>query len=168
MGLFDRIKNIMAKPEPEKPQRTVFDLREGDIVDVSLVSYEVVGRLRNQGRNERMITLQDGSDIRYLHIESREKLVFSLYEPIDGRLDSFDEVPTTIDLDGVEYYLEENYSGRVDVSGKTAFSAGGDQHVWQFQSDHRKLLRIEWQDGRFMMYEGESIPSADVQIVRGT
>jgi hypothetical protein len=168
MGLFDRIKNLVTKPEPEKPQRTVFDMREGDIVEVSLVSYEVIGRVDNQGRKERMVTLRDGNDIRYLHIENRETLVFALYDPIDGRLDSFNEVPTTIELDDTEYYMEENYSGRVHASGKTAFSSSGEQYVWRFQSDNRKFLRIEWQQGRFMMYEGEMVLPADVQVVRGT
>ncbi|HJV45812.1 MAG TPA: DUF4178 domain-containing protein, partial [Bacillota bacterium] len=78
------------------------------------------------------------------------------------------EVPTTIDMDGITYHLEEQYSGNVNVAGKTPFSIAGEQYVWQFQSDNRKLLRLEWQDGRMMMYEGETILPADVQVLRGT
>ncbi len=30
------------------------------------------------------------------------------------------------------------------------------------------LLRIEWQDGRFMLYEGEDVLPADVRFLRGS
>jgi hypothetical protein len=30
-----------------------------------------------------------------------------------------------------------------------------------------QLLRVEWQDGRFMLYEGERILPADVHVLRG-
>ena len=33
--------------------------------------------------------------------------------------------------------------------------AGSD--VWQYQSDDYKSPRIEWQNGRFMLYEGEKV-----------
>lgn len=52
--------------------------------------------------------------------------------------------------------------------GKTPFAASEEQYVWEFQSDNRKLLRVEWQNGRTMMYEGEVIIPADVQIIRAT
>ena len=66
-------------------------------------------------------------------------------------------------MDDTEYHMEEQYNGRVVVMGKTPFSASEEQYVWEFQSDNRKLLRIEWQNGRTMMYEGEAIIPADVQ-----
>ncbi|WP_026678465.1 DUF4178 domain-containing protein [Fictibacillus gelatini] len=168
MGLFNRIKNLVSKPEPPKPERTVLDLREGDMVEVSFVTYEVIGSVKNHARKEQMVTLRDGNELRYLHMEDRETLSFALYSTIDGRLDSIREVPSTIELDGVDYYLEEEYNGRVIATGKTPFSMAGEQFVWRFQSDQRKLLRIEWQDGRFMMYEGEPTIRADVQVVRAT
>ncbi|HZG82138.1 MAG TPA: DUF4178 domain-containing protein, partial [Brevibacillus sp.] len=58
--------------------------------------------------------------------------------------------------------------GRILVVGKAPFSASGEQYIWQFQSDQRQLLRIEWQDGRFMLYEGETVLPADVQVLRGS
>jgi len=119
-------------------------------------------------RNEIILTLQDGKTIRYLKIENRESTYYKLYAPIDGRLDSINEIPTTIEMDDIEYHMEEQYNGRAVVMGKTPFAISDEQHVWEFQSDNRKLLRIEWQDGRTMMYEGESILSADVQIIRAT
>jgi len=70
--------------------------------------------------------------------------------------------------DDVTYHLEEQYTGRVNVVGKAPFHTSGEQYIWQFQSDQRQLLRIEWQDGRFMLYEGETVLPADVQVLRGT
>jgi len=168
MSLFQRIKNLMKKPEPPIVEKSMLTLGPGDFCEVSLVTYEVTGRIQNRQRNAIVLTLRDGNTIRYLHVEQREVLKFSLYSPIDGRLDSFDEVPTTIEMEDNTYHLEEQYSGHVLAVGNTPFRQGGEQHVWQFQSDDSKLLRIEWQDGRFMLYEGEWILTADVQVLRGT
>lgn len=71
-----------------------------------------------------------------------------------------------MDLDGTLYFLEEEYGGYVSVVGKTPFLQGGEQHVWQYQSDDGKLLRIEWQNGRFMLYEGVKVIPADVKVIR--
>jgi len=167
MNLFRRVKNLWSKPAPPKPEKSILTLGPGDICEVSLVTYQVTGRIQNRRRNAVLLTLQDGNTIRYLYIEQREKLIFSLYSPIDGRLDSTDEVPTVIEMDGRVYHLEEQYAGTVQAIGSTPFMQGGEQHVWQFQSDDSRLLRIEWQDGRFMLYEGEWVLPADVQVVRG-
>ncbi|ABS23679.1 DUF4178 domain-containing protein [Bacillus cytotoxicus] len=168
MSLFKRIKNIIKSPEPAKPERSLLTLAPGDMIEVSLIMYELIGKTSMHSRNEIVLTLQDGKTIRYLKIENRESTYYKLYTPIDGRLDSIDEIPTTIEMDGIDYHLEEHYSGRAVVMGKTPFAVSDEQYVWEFQSDNRKLLRIEWQDGRTMMYEGEAILSADVQIIRAT
>ncbi|ALS28216.1 DUF4178 domain-containing protein [Paenibacillus cisolokensis] len=168
MSLFKRIKNLMRKPEPLKPTPSMLTIGPGDICEVSLVTYEVVGRTQNRQRNQIVLTLQDGSTIRYLTIEERERTAYALYDPIDGRLDAVDEVPTILELDDRVYHLEEQYSGFITAVGRTPFVQGGEQHVWQYQSDDRKLLRIEWQDGRFMLYEGESVLPADVRALRGS
>ncbi|MFD0618997.1 DUF4178 domain-containing protein [Paenibacillus sp. GCM10027629] len=168
MSIFNRIKNILAKPEPPKAERNILQLGPGDAVEVSLVTYQITGRTNNRQRNAVVLTLQDGNTIRYLHIEEREQVVYALYEPIDGRLDEPDEVPTTIEMEDRTYYMEEQYSGNVLVTGKTPFMQAGEQYVWQYQSDDYKLLRIEWQNGRFMLYEGDKVISGDVQVLRGT
>ncbi|MFD3450423.1 DUF4178 domain-containing protein [Microbacteriaceae bacterium 4G12] len=168
MSLFNRIKNIVKKPESPMPEKSILTLEPNDIVEVSLVTYQVVGKTRIPQRNTIFLTLRDGNIIRYLKIEEREQTHYELYTPIDGRLDSINEIPTTIEMEDVSYHLEEQYSGRVIVNGKTPFAASGEQYIWDFQSDNRKLLRIEWQDGRMMMYEGEFILPADVQVIRAT
>ncbi|MGO4108364.1 DUF4178 domain-containing protein [Paenibacillus sp. YAF4_2] len=167
MSIFKRIKNIMAKPEPVKVEKSILSLAPGDVCEVSLVTYQVTGSSRNRSRNAVVLTLQDGTDIRYLSIEERERTVYALYEQIDGRLDTFDEVPTTLELDDRAYHMEENFSGVIAANGKTPFMQGGEQYVWQYQSDDMKLLRVEWLDGRFMLYIGESVLPADVRVIRG-
>ncbi|BAU27811.1 uncharacterized protein DUF4178 [Aneurinibacillus soli] len=168
MSLFERIANILKKPEPPKPEKSVRDLGPGDIVEVSLVTYEVVGSTQSPKRKAVFLTLQDGSTVNYLKIEERERVYYELYTAIDGRLDSVDEIPTTIEMEDTVYHMEEQYSGNVFSKGKTPFSSEGEQYVWEFQSDNRKLLRIEWQDGRMMMYEGELVIPGDVKVIRAT
>lgn len=167
MSIFKRIKNILSKPEPVKVEKSILTLTAGDVCEVSLVTYQVTGRTQNRSRNAVVLTLQDGTAIRYLSIEERERTVYALYESIDGRLDTFDEVPTILELDDRTYHMDEHFSGMITASGKTPFLQGGEQHVWQYQSDDLKLLRIEWLDGRFMLYSGESVLPADVHVLRG-
>ncbi|MDB4867102.1 MAG: hypothetical protein JWR03_1435 [Cohnella sp.] len=168
MSLFKRIRNLVGKAEPPQVERSMLTLGPGDVCEVSLITYQVTGRTQNPQRSSALLTLQDGADIRYLLIEERERTVYALYQPIDGRLDSIDEVPTTMELDDSSYYLEEQYSGFIVPVGKTSFMRGGEQSVWQYQSDDKKLLRIEWLDGRFMLYQGESVLPADVRVIRGS
>ncbi|OBZ10314.1 DUF4178 domain-containing protein [Bacillus sp. FJAT-26390] len=167
MSLFKRIKNLITPAEPPIIEKSIMTLSPGDVCEVSLVTYNITGRTHNRARNAIVLTLQDGISIRYLTIEERERTVYALYDSIDGRLDSIDEVPTILELDDRTYHMEEQFSGFIIASGKTPYMQGGEQHVWQYQSDDMKLLRIEWQDGRFMLYEGESVLPADVRVLRG-
>lgn len=167
MSLLQRIKNIFAQPEPLPVEKSMLTLTVGDVCEVSLVTYQVIGRTQQWSRNSVMLTLQDGSTIRYLFIEEREQTQYSLYTPIDGRLDSLEEVPTSIELDNRMYHMEEHYTGRVAPMGRTPFAQAAEQYVWQYQSDAGHQLRVEWQDGRFMFYEGEAVLSADVRVLRG-
>ncbi|MBO2942987.1 DUF4178 domain-containing protein [Paenibacillus sp. F411] len=168
MSVWKRIRNLMTKPEPPKREKSMLELSPGDICEVSLVTYEVTGRVHNRGRNAVMLTLQDGNTTMYLQIEERETLQYRLYEPIDGRLDNPHEVPTTIELDDRMYHLEEEYGGMVTLAGRTPFTQNGEQHVWQHQSDDYRLVRVEWQNGRFMLYEGEKVIPGDVKVIRAT
>lgn len=167
MSLFKRIKNLITPVEPPIVEKSVMTLSPGDICEVSLVTYNVTGRTHNRARNAIVLTLQDGISIRYLTIEERERTMYALYDPIDGRLDSVEEIPTILELDDRTYHMEEQFSGLITAIGKTPYMQGGEQHVWQYQSDDMKLLRIEWQNGRFMLYEGENVLPADVRVLRG-
>ncbi|WP_223069429.1 DUF4178 domain-containing protein [Paenibacillus caui] len=168
MGVMKRIGRLFAKPEPPIKEKSMLELGPGDFCEVSLITYQVVGSVRNPARNAVVLSLQDGNDIKYLHIEERELLQYVLYDDINGRLDNPHEVPAELVMDDKTYYLEEEYEGRVIVTGRTPFRQGGNQHVWQFQADDNALLRIEWQDGRFMLYEGNKVISGDVQVIRST
>lgn len=168
MSIWKRIGNLFSKPEAPKAPKSMLNLAPGDICEVSLVTYEVTGRTQTSGRNAALLTLRDGSRIAYLYIEEREQLQYGLYQPIDGRLDSPEEVPATLELDGYTFYLEEEYEGYAAVTGQTPYMNGGQQHVWQYQSDDYRLLRVEWQNGRFMLYEGEKVIPGDVRVIRAS
>ncbi|HUC92189.1 MAG TPA: DUF4178 domain-containing protein [Paenibacillus sp.] len=169
MSLFKRLRNLIGGPAPAPAaERSILTVGPGDVCEVSLITYQVTGSIRNHQRNTAMLTLQDGTDFRYLLIEERELTVFALYAPIDGRLDSIEEVPMTLELDDRVFHMEEHYAGFVVPAGKTPFMRGGDQAVWNYQTDDKRLLRVEWMDGRFVLYEGETVLPADVRIIRGS
>ncbi|MFD1990199.1 DUF4178 domain-containing protein [Paenibacillus nicotianae] len=168
MGLWKRITNLVSKPKPAKVEKSPMDLSVGDICEVSLVTYEVKGSVRNRARNAVVLTIQDGNALAYLHIEERETVRYALYYPIDGGLEDSSEVPSHIEMDDTDYYLEEQYEGTVISTGRTPALQSGDQSVWQYQSDDRKLLRVEWQAGRFTLYEGEFVLNGDVHVIRAS
>lgn len=166
MNLFKRISRIMSKPAPPLEEPRDRKPGVGDFCEISLITYQVTGLTCNLRRATSVLTLQDGADLRYLVIEEREREYYFLYTPIDGRLDSIEEVPMTLELDGRTFHMEEQYTGHIATTGRTPFMQGGEQSVWQYQSDDGRLLRIEWLEGRFMLYEGEDVLPADVRIIR--
>ncbi len=165
MKLFRRLITIFQKAKEPIMEEEAVHL--GDVVEIAMVMYRVVGRTEDQKRNSVLLTLEDGSQIQYLFIERREKNLYSLFQPIDGRMDTFNEIPTTLEIDDTLYFLEEQYSGFIKTEGRTPFPTSGEQYVWKFQSDNRKLARIEWQDGKLLLYEGESVMPAEVRVLHG-
>lgn len=166
MSLFHRIINLVKKPEPPIEEKTPYTLSIGDIVDLSFNSYTVAGRVLFPQRQEAFFTIKDGSTIKYLRVAKREKLELSLYEAIDGRLEDINEVPTTIEMEGTLYHMEDQAVGAAHSSGDTPFASSSERYLWDFQSDNWKLLRIEWQAGQMMLYEGEDVLPMDVRIIQ--
>lgn len=165
MSIFNRIVNLMKKPEPPIEERTPYTLTVGDIVELSLESYTVVGRTFFPQRREAFFTLKDGSAIKYFRVVKREKLDLALYAAIDGRLEDINEIPMTIDMEGTLYHMEDQAIGVAHASGDTPFSSTDERYLWNFQSDNGDLLRIEWQAGQIMLYEGEDVLPMDVSII---
>ncbi|WP_332237331.1 DUF4178 domain-containing protein [Sporolactobacillus sp. KGMB 08714] len=166
MSIFQQIVNLVKKPEPPIEEKTAYTLSLNDVVDISLTSYTVAGKTLFPQRQEVFFTIKDGSTIRYLRVAKREKLELSLYEAIDGRLENIDEIPTTIEMDGTIYHMEDQAIGPAHSSGNTPFPSSDERYLWDFQSDNWKLLRIEWQAGRIMLYEGEEVLPADVKVIQ--
>lgn len=165
MSIFQRIINLVKKPEPPIVEKTPYTLAPGDIVDISLNSYTVSGRTFFPQRREIFYTLKDGTTIRYFRVMKRETLEFSLYQAIDGRLENIEEIPSMIELDGTQYHLEDQVVGPARSSGDTTFPSSDERYLWDFQSDAHQLLRIEWQMGQMMFYEGAPVLAMDVSII---
>lgn len=166
MALFHRIINLVKKPEPPIEEKTPYTLSIGDIVDISLSSYTVAGKMFFPQRRETFFTLKDGSSIKYLRVTKREKLDLALYKAIDGRLEDINEIPTTIEMEETLYHMEDQAVGTAHSSGDTPFSSSDERYLWDFQSDNWKLLRIEWQSGQMMLYEGDDVLPMDVRIIQ--
>lgn len=165
MSIFQRIYNLVKKPEPPIVEKTPFTLRPGDIVDISLNSYTVSGRTFFPQRREIFYTLKDGSAVSYFRVIKRETLDLGLYQAIDGRLENMEEIPSTIEMDGTQYHLEDQAAGPAQSSGDTTFPSSEERYLWDFQSDQHQLLRIEWQAGQMMLYEGAQVLAMDVSII---
>lgn len=166
MQLFRRMIHLVKKPEPPIEEKTPYNLAIGDIVEISLGSYTVAGKSIFPERQEVFFTLKDGRTIKYFRVTKREKLDLVLYEAIDGRLEEISEIPATIEMDGTLYHMEDQCIVSGHVSGDTPFPASDEHYLWDFESDNWKLLRIEWQDGQMMLYEGEDILPMDVKIIQ--
>ncbi|MDD9148759.1 MULTISPECIES: DUF4178 domain-containing protein [unclassified Sporolactobacillus] len=166
MSVFRRIINLVKKTEPAIVEKTPYTLSVGDIVDISFSSYTVAGRTFFPQRQEVFLTLKDGSTVKYMQVAKRETLDLALFEAIDGRLEDISEVPTTIEMDGTLYHMGDQAVGAAHASGDTSFPSSDERYLWDFESDDRKLLRIEWQAGRIMLYEGETVLPMEVKIIQ--
>lgn len=165
MSIFQRIANLIKKPEPPIAEKTPYTLAVGDIVEISLNSYTVAGKTFFPQRREAFFTLKDGSAIRYFRVEMRETAELALFSAIDGRLEHIDEIPATIEMDGTIYHLEDQAVEAARASGDTPFPSSEARYLWDFQSDDHQLLRIEWQAGQMMLYEGQRVLPMDVDII---
>jgi hypothetical protein len=165
MSLFQRIVNLVKKPEPPIAEKTPYTLAVGDIIEISLNSYTVSGRTLFPQRREAFFTLKDGREIRYFRVEKRETSELTLFTAIDGRLENSAEIPATIDMDGNVYHLESQAVEAAQSSGDTPFPSSEARYLWDFQSDDHQLLRIEWQAGQMMLYEGAHVLPLDVGII---
>lgn len=96
----------------------------------------------------------------------REKLDRALYKAIDGRLEDINEISTTIEMDKTLYHMEDQAISAAHSVSDTPFSSSDERYLWNFQSDNWKLLRIEWQAGQMMLYEGEDVLPMDVKIIQ--
>ncbi|MBX6394695.1 MAG: DUF4178 domain-containing protein, partial [Alicyclobacillaceae bacterium] len=112
--------------------------------------------------------LRDGQTYRHLVVERGEGWVFRLYETLDGRLDRIDEVPETIELDGVSYHLESQQESPAWVEGPMHLVHGDTVYIWNHQSDDRRLFRIEWQNGKWWFGLGRFVEEFDARMIAGT
>ena len=154
--MWKRISNLFSKPEPPKVEKSMLQLAPGDICEVSLVTYEVTGRVHNRGRNAVVLTLQDGEHhCLSSYRRTRNGSVCVIHSDrwaagFSGRGSIHHRFGRSCISSG------RGIRGHVSITGRTALRKAGSS-VWQYQSDDYKLLRIEWQNGRFMLYEGEKV-----------
>jgi hypothetical protein len=175
MGIFDRIKTIWKansnEGHPEPIQRTLTNLRVGDIVSHDLNDYKVEGvtTYRSGGQVRYGYLLSDGVNTRYMIVEQKETVRVIMYETLDARLENPDEINHEMIYDDVAYYETARGESQVSVQGQSAFSPYDVVYWWLHQADGgRGLMLFEWQKGEILIRIGQATKPYEINILAGS
>ncbi|MDI3328548.1 MAG: DUF4178 domain-containing protein [Alicyclobacillaceae bacterium] len=170
MSVWRRMTDLWRSREtrPLAPEKKLTTLRTGDIVQIELAEYVVEAFAAFNAVRSVHYLLKDGNTRRHLVVEQGEGLVLRLFETLDGRLDRIDEIPETVEVDGVLYHLESQQQSPAWVEGPMHLVHGEPVYIWNHQSDDRRLFRVEWQNGKTWFGLGRFVEEYDARIVAGT
>lgn len=174
MSIFKRIGSILRsnKPQPAAPLRNPFeDSDVGDIVNVDLQQYVITGKAeyfdRGYAPHRYAYYLQNGRNISCLLVEKGRSYECFLCEFLEGSLDSPDDVPSKLDIDGETSFTLEHH--RTDVTrslGNTDFRSGDDILFWRYFGAGEEYFFLQWQDGKFIAMRGERTPASQVKFMK--
>jgi hypothetical protein len=161
-----RLRPADAGAEP----RTLFTLRQGDIVQVEARDWVVEDRLLydEEGYQWLEYLVRDGADRRWLTVEEDDWLEVGWLETAPaGLLDTLPAVgptlPPRLEWQGIAYRLRESGRATLTAAGRTMNRRPGRCRYGDYEGDGDRLLSIElWgEDGR------TASAGADVEVTLG-
>ncbi|ARU59816.1 hypothetical protein CBW65_01180 [Tumebacillus avium] len=166
MGFFDKIKGIFGADKKESEERTLANLKVGDIVSCDLTDYEVAGITIYRGGPRQRIgyLLNDAGRKCFLLVESQEIIRSYLYETIQARLENPDAVNYEMIYDGVSYYEKVRGESNVNTVGTSAFNTVDPVYWWMHVADSGQAMLIEWQNGETIFRIGTQVKPEHITI----
>lgn len=172
MGVFDRIKNIWKANQnegTETVQRTLTNLRVGDIISYDLEDYKVEGvTTYRSGGQVKFGYLLTGPRNGYLMVEQKETIRAFLYETLDARLENPEEINHEMIYDDVSYFEAARGESSVSVQGRSAFNAYDIVYWWLHMADQGGAMLFEWQSGEIIIRVGSKVKPSEVMILPGS
>lgn len=176
MSIFKRIGSIIrsSKQQPAEPIRNPFeDSSVGDIVNVDLQQYVITGKAvyfdRGYAPHRYAYYLQNGRNISCLLVEKGRSYECFLCEFLEGSLESPQDVPTKLELDGeASFTLDHHRTDVTRTEGNTDFRSGDDVLFWRYFGVGEDYFFLQWQDGKFIAMRGERTPSSQVKFMKTT
>ncbi|ASS74418.1 hypothetical protein CIG75_05065 [Tumebacillus algifaecis] len=167
MGFFDKIKGIFGADKPKGlEQRTLVNLKVGDIISIDLTDYEVTGITIYRGGSKQRIgyLLNDAGRKCFLLVETKEVIRAFLYETIQARLANPEAVNYEMIYDGLSYFEKVRGESNVNVIGQSAFNTVDPVHWWMHVADSGQAMLIEWQNGETIFRIGAPIKADHITI----
>lgn len=173
MSIFKRIKDIWQTNQEsgrESGARNLTNMRPGDIITVDLTDYKVEGvtTYSNSSRVRIGYLLADGSNTRYLLVEQKEKLRSFLFETLDARLESPEEIHHEMVFEGISYFESAKGESQVESAGRSAFTPYDLVYWWLHLSDKGDAILTEWQNGETILRFGRPVQPFEVTILAGS
>jgi hypothetical protein len=176
MSIWKRVGAIIKSNKEAPPVPTsnpIEDSQVGDIINVDLEEYVVSGKLvyfdRGYAPHRIAYYLQNGNSISCLLVEKGRTYECFLCQFVEGALDSPDDVPTQLDLNGeVSYMLENQRTDLVRAEGNTDFRANDEVMLWRYFATEGRYFFLQWQDGKFVAMEGTQTPAGQIKFLKGS
>lgn len=176
MSIWKRVGSIIKSQKeapPAKVSNPMEDTQIGDIINVDLEEYVVSGKLiyfdRGFPPHRFVYYLQNGSTISCLLIEKGRTYECFNCSFVEGALDSPNDVPTELDVNGeVTYNLEHQRNDMVRSEGNTDFRANDEVMLWRYFASEGRYFFLQWQDGKFVAMEGTKTPAGQIKFLKGS
>jgi hypothetical protein len=147
--LIQRLRRRRAQA-PALLERTLFDLRVGDIVQLDGRDWVVEDRLRYEDSGSQWLEylLRDGADGRWLCVEEDDWLEVSWLDPAPAGLvrqirDGGNPRPKTLSWDGLTYELRGRGRASLTSSARTLNQRVGWCHYGDYEGPEERVLSVE-------------------------
>ncbi|OXM84132.1 DUF4178 domain-containing protein [Paenibacillus rigui] len=176
MSIWKRVGSIIKSNKEQPPAKVtnpMEDTQVGDIINMDLEEYVVSGKLvyfdRGFPPHRFVYYLQNGSSVSCLLIEKGRTYECFNCIFVEGSLDSPNDVPTELDVNGeVTYNLEHQRSDMVRADGNTDFRANDEVMMWRYFGSEGRYFFLQWQDGKFVAMEGTKTPAGQIKFMKGS
>lgn len=168
MGFLSRL--FQKKEEkPEVKDRTLMNMKIGDMVSYNLADYEIVGKLvyNDHGYQWFEYQLESMEKTIWLNVEMDDELECSVYEKTTEKIK--EPVPKTVELGGISYTLEENGTANVRGEGRSS-NVNGMQVQYYDYSDkaEENYLSVEYWGTDVEVSVGQEADAYDFNIIAGS
>ncbi|MCU6794787.1 MULTISPECIES: DUF4178 domain-containing protein [Paenibacillus] len=175
MSIWKRVGSILKSQKEQPPVQASNPMEDtvvGDIVNVDLEEYIVSGKqiYFDRGFPPHRIAyyLQNGNTISCLLVEKGRTYECFICEFVEGALDSPNDVPTSLEVNGgITYTLESQRSDMVRIEGNTDFRGSEDVMLWRYFGPDGQYFFLQWQDGKFVAMEGTKTPAGQIKFMKG-
>ncbi|KIL44326.1 DUF4178 domain-containing protein [Jeotgalibacillus soli] len=169
MSFFGKLFGSKEKKRPEIEERTVMNLKVGDIVTYDLEDYQVVGSLsyNDHGFKWYAYQLQGASRVIWLSVEMDDELELGIYEK--SKLKVQEPIPKKLELDGVTYYQDETGTATVRGEGRSQNVDGVKCRYYSFyDEEEEKYLSLEIWGSEIEASTGFGIEEYEIKIIAGS
>lgn len=166
-GLLGGVRRQKSLPDGE---RTVFNLRVGDIVQYAGTDWVVEGQLQydDDGFIWLEYMLQADDRVRWLSVEEDDRLILGWLEAYPHlELPNPAQPPDRLVVDGVTYHQSESGQAKMTRIGNVLNRSAEACDYFDYEAADKQMLSIERWDGDLEVYRGQEIAVYELSLLPG-